>query len=134
MAAGGLKPTGQRKRFPNRLDLDEISTDHPIILERADGHAVVVNSEALNLSGINMSTAAPFGGAINKFDEAFGIENENKPDGMLIDNASILINDLLPKLTVKRKEEAYIIGAELYASRGWTGIHSMSVDPRIFLY
>ena len=126
---GWIETHWPEKRFPNRLDLDEISTDHPIILERADGHAVVTNSLALSLSGIDDLTTAPFGGAINKFNNQYGKKNKGTPNGMLIDNASILINDLLPKLTVKRKEEAYIIGAELYASRGWTGIHSMSVDP-----
>ena len=126
---GWIETHWSEKRFPNRLDLDEISTDHPIILERADGHAVVTNSLALSLSGIDELTTAPFGGAINKFNNQYGKKNKDTPNGMLIDNASILINDLLPKLTVKRKEEAYIIGAELYASRGWTGIHSMSVDP-----
>lgn len=126
---GWIETHWPEKRFPNRLDLDEISTDHPIILERADGHAVVTNSLALSLSGIDELTTAPFGGAINKFNNQYGKKNKDTPNGMLIDNASILINDLLPKLTVKRKEEAYIIGAELYASRGWTGIHSMSVDP-----
>ena len=126
---GWIETHWSEKRFPNRLDLDEISTDHPIILERADGHAVVTNSLALSLSGIDELTTAPFGGAINKFNNQYGKKNKDTPNGMLIDNASILINDLLPKLTIKRKEEAYIIGAELYASRGWTGIHSMSVDP-----
>lgn len=126
---GWIETHWPEKRFPNRLDLDEISTDHPIILERADGHAVVTNSLALSLSGIDELTTAPFGGAINKFNNQYGKKNKDTPNGMLIDNASILINDLLPKLTIKRKEEAYIIGAELYASRGWTGIHSMSVDP-----
>ena len=126
---GWIETHWPEKRFPNRLDLDEISTDHPIILERADGHAVVTNSLALSLSGIDELTTAPFGGAINKFNNQYGKKNKGTPNGMLIDNASILINDLLPKLTIKRKEEAYIIGAELYASRGWTGIHSMSVDP-----
>ena len=126
---GWIETHWPEKRFPNRLDLDEISTDHPIILERADGHAVVTNSLALSLSGIDELTTAPFGGAINKFNNQYGKKNKDTPNGMLIDNASILINDLLPKLTIKRKEEAYIIGAELYASRGWTGIHSMSMDP-----
>jgi len=48
---------------------------------------------------------------------------------MLIDNAATLVQSLLPELTQARKKEAYIRGAELYASRGWTNIHSMSVDP-----
>ena len=48
---------------------------------------------------------------------------------MLIDNAGKLVSGLIGEITPERKEQAYIKGAELYASRGWTNIHSMSVDP-----
>jgi len=54
---------------------------------------------------------------------------KNEPSGMLIDNAARLVEGLMPELTDARKEEAYIRGAELYASRGWANIHSMSVNP-----
>lgn len=109
-------------RFPNRADLDSVTTLHPVILERADGHASVVNSLALTEANITAETENPFGGAINR-DEA------GDATGMLIDNAAGLVQSLMPVLTADRKEEAYIRGAELYASRGWTNIHSMSVDP-----
>ena len=35
----------------------------------------------------------------------------------------------MPKLTLDRKTKAYEIGSKLYAERGWTNIHAMSVDP-----
>jgi len=109
-------------RFPNSADLDAVTTDHPVILERADGHASVVNSLTLSKANITNETESPFGGAINR-------NADGKATGMLIDNASALVQPLLPSLTEERKREAYIKGAELYASRGWTNIHSMSVDP-----
>ena len=109
-------------RFPNRADLDEVAPNNPVILTRADGHAVVVNSLSLEKSGIDRATDAPFGGAINK-------DVEGVPTGMLIDKAQDLVSDLMPTLTYERRQEAYKKGAELYASRGWTNIHSMSVDP-----
>ncbi|RKQ71334.1 hypothetical protein DES40_0647 [Litorimonas taeanensis] len=109
-------------RFPNKDDLDAIATDRPIILERSDGHAVVVNSKALELANIDANTENPFGGAINK-------DSNGTPTGMLVDNAANLISELVPALTEERRREAYIRGAELYASRGWTSIHSMSVNP-----
>jgi len=109
-------------RFPSRQDLDDIAPNNPIILERADGHAVVVNSAALIAMNITGDTEAPFGGAIN-------LDDQGEPTGMLIDKAANLVEPLRPKLTRKRKREAYIKGAALYASRGWTNIHSMSVDP-----
>ena len=109
-------------RFPSRADLDAVVTDRPVMLERADGHAMVVNSRALELAGITGATPSPTGGAIN-------LGPDGEPDGMLVDNAMKLIEGLMPGLDENTKRSAYIAGAELYASRGWTGIHNMSVDP-----
>ena len=126
---GWIETHWPEKRFPNRYDLDEVSPDNPVILERADGHAVVVNSQALNAANITANTKAPYGGAINKNGKAEPRRGKNEPSGMLIDNAAKLVDELMPALTEARKEAAYIKGAELYASRGWTNIHSMSVNP-----
>ena len=126
---GWIETHWSEKRFPNRYDLDEVSPDHPVILERADGHAVVVNSQALAAANITANTKAPYGGAINKNGKAEPRRGKNEPSGMLIDNAARLVEGLMPELTDERKEAAYIRGAELYASRGWTNIHSMSVNP-----
>lgn len=109
-------------RFPNRLDLDAISPNNPVILERADGHAVVVNSAALKSANITAATKAPFGGDILK-DEA------GEPTGMLIDKAGELVADLMPKNTEERTRQAMKKASDLYASRGWTNIHSMSFAP-----
>jgi predicted amidohydrolase YtcJ len=109
-------------RFPTRQDLDEVAPNNPVILTRADGHAAIVNSLTLEKSGIDRNTDAPFGGAINK-------NSDGVPTGMLIDKAQNLVSDLMPTLTYERRQEAYKKGSELYASRGWANIHSMSVDP-----
>ena len=119
---GWIETHWPEDRFPTRQDLDKISPDNPVILERADGHASVVNSAALDKANITRETEAPFGGAIH-------LDAAGEPTGMLIDNAANLVEPLMPKLTRERKRQAYITGAELYASRGWTNIHSMSVDP-----
>ncbi len=108
-------------RFPTRDDLDAVTTDHPVVLQRADGHASVVNSLALERAGIDEMTEAPFGGAINRRDDG-------RADGMLIDKAQDLVADLVPKMDAAGRERAYRLGAEVYASRGWTNMHSMSVD------
>jgi len=126
---GWIETHWPENRFPNRYDLDEVSPNNPVILERADGHAVVVNSQALEAANITANTKAPYGGAINKNGKAEPRRGKNEPSGMLIDNAARLVESLMPELTDERKEAAYIKGAELYASRGWTNIHSMSVNP-----
>src|SRR6266850_3917359 len=52
--------------FPTRADLDQVVNDRPVSLERADGHAMVVNSLALRLAGIDRNTSDPAGGRIQK--------------------------------------------------------------------
>ena len=42
----------KKKRFPSRYDLDKISTTNPIVVTRACGHVVVVNSKALEVLNI----------------------------------------------------------------------------------
>ena len=119
---GWIETHWPEDRFPNRADLDSVTTAHPVILERADGHASAVNTLALTMANITVDTESPFGGAINR-------DETGEATGMLIDNAAGLVQPLMPVLTEARKKEAYIRGANLYAARGWTNIHSMSVDP-----
>jgi len=117
---GWIETHWPEERFPNRLDLDKISPENPVILQRADGHAVVVNSYALEKADINKNTPNPFGGDILK-------DDSGEPNGMLIDNAGNLVSSLMDEITIDKKKKAYTRGAKLYASRGWTNIHSMSV-------
>ena len=108
-------------RFPMATDLDEVVGDIPVVLTRADGHASVANTAALEASGITTETVAPAGGDILKTEEG-------PPNGMLIDNAMDLTSGLFaaPDLDdVTRFVEA---GFDVYAARGWTGLHNMSVN------
>lgn len=109
-------------RFPTRQDLDDVAPNNPVILSRSDGHAAIVNTAALKAAGITRDTKSPFGGDILK-------DSQGEPTGMLIDSAEELVAALIGSITPERKKAAYIKGAAIYASRGWTNIHSMSVDP-----
>ena len=48
---------------------------------------------------------------------------------MLIDNAQRLTARLIPEMDEAGKTRAFMLGSDVYASRGWTNIHSMSVEP-----
>ena len=72
------------KRMPSKYDLDEVAKDDPIILTRACGHCVVLNSKALELVHIDENTPSPLGGAID-------FEN-----GLLYDNAIDMIDQYIP--------------------------------------
>ena len=71
---GWIETHWPEKRFPSRWDLDDVVSDVPVILRRADGHALVANSKAFELAGITAETQAPFGGEIvrNKLGENTG--------------------------------------------------------------
>ena len=73
------------KKWPAKELIDKVSPDNPVLLERADGHSVLVNSYVLERSGITKDTPAPFGGEIPK-DPATG-----EPTGILKDAAMDLI-------------------------------------------
>jgi predicted amidohydrolase YtcJ len=108
-------------RFPTRDDLDAVVADRPVYLERSDGHAGVVNSKALEVLGIGPSTPDPAGGQILK--DAAG-----RPTGLFVDNAQTLLKGIIAQPDAARRREALIRADKLYAARGWSGVHFMSVD------
>lgn len=119
--AGWIETHWPEKRFPTRADLDRAVADRPVVLTRADGHALVANTAMLKLAGITAQTAAPAGGQILK-------DAQGQPDGMLIDNAMALVRAKVPPPSPAAQAEAVRRGARVYASRGWTGLHDMSVS------
>jgi predicted amidohydrolase YtcJ len=102
--------------FPTRQHLDGIVTDRPVVLERADGHAIVVNSKALELAGIDRKTADPEGGRILR-DPATG-----EATGMLIDGAMDLVNRLVPPPSDQELSLALETGASRSVALGWTQV------------
>ncbi|MDC0079907.1 amidohydrolase [Pseudomonadota bacterium] len=113
---GWIDKTWPEKRFPSRQDLDSFSPKNPVVLERADGHAVVVNSLVLKLANIDSSTSDPQGGFIEK-------DQNGEPTGLLVDMAMNLISDLIPKLTRDNDKDAFLEGIKRNVSLGWTQIH-----------
>lgn len=109
-------------RMPNRDDLDPVSGDTPVLLERADGHAMVANSAALAAAGIDDATPDPDGGKIER-------DANGRATGILIDNAMSAVAPLFSEPDMAEKREAYAKASDVYAAYGWTGLHNMSVDP-----
>ncbi|MFQ5346881.1 MAG: amidohydrolase [Rhodothalassiaceae bacterium] len=119
---GWIETHWPEARFPNRHDLDAVVSDRPVILTRADGHALVANSRALARAGITRDTEPPFGGDILK-------DADGEPTGMIIDAAMGLLAPLLRAAEEVDPHRVYEAANRVYTARGWTGIHSMSVDP-----
>ncbi|NSW94263.1 MAG: amidohydrolase [Bacteroidales bacterium] len=73
------------RKWPSKDLIDRVSPENPVVLSRADGHSVLVNSYVLTRSGITASTPDPPGGEIQK-DPVTG-----EPTGILKENAMSLI-------------------------------------------
>ena len=119
--AGWIETHWPEHRFPNRADIDAVVADRPVLLGRADGHAVVVNSLTLQVAGVNASTPNPAGGEILR-------DRSGAATGMFVDNAAPLVEAAFPKPDRGALLEALGRADRLYRSRGWTGVHHMSVS------
>ena len=76
------------KKFPTKKELDSLFPNLPVSLERIDGHAMIVNTKALNLANINSKTKVP-GGKVMLM--------EGEPSGILIDTPMQLVWNTYPK-------------------------------------
>jgi predicted amidohydrolase YtcJ len=102
--------------FPSRADLDTVVSDRPVVLSRVDGHAVVVNSKALEVAGITRATPDPPGGQILRDPKS------GDATGMLVDNAMDLVWKLVPPITDEALARNLEAGAAAYVRLGWTGM------------
>jgi hypothetical protein len=107
-------------RFLEKGDLDAVAPDVPVLLTRADGHALVANTAALRAAHIDAATPAPFGGQILK-------GADGQPNGMLVDNAKALVRALEPKPNRETRLARFRAAFKVETAYGWTGVHSMSV-------
>ena len=112
----------QVKEFPTREKLDELFPDNPVILTRIDGHAVLVNKKALELTGIDKNTTVDGGRIILK---------NGEPTGVLIDNAIELVSDSIPEPDNNMKALALLTAEKNCFEVGLTGIHDACLDKDI---
>src|SRR5256714_2135352 len=113
---GWIETFWKPPQFPTRADLDKIAPDNPVFLTRADGHAAVVNSDALKLANIGNHTPDPFGGQI--------LKTNGDLNGMLLDNAMELVAKNIPKPTEAETEQALLKGTDREIKLGWCEIQN----------
>ena len=110
-------------RFPTAAELDAAAGDKPVLLERADGHAVWANSAAMKAAGITARTVAPAGGRIE-------LLPNGQPSGVFVDSAASLFDAARPKPSPRERNAAFLKAQELLLSTGITATADMgtSVD------
>jgi predicted amidohydrolase YtcJ len=108
-------------RLPTRQDIDAVTPDNPVALDRYDGHMILVNSKVLALAGITSKTPDPPGGMIVR--DATG-----QPTGALKDAAAELIAKVAPPATAAQRRRAIGRALQEAAMHGVTSIQDMSLD------
>ena len=77
-------------RLPSRAAVDAATPDHPLFVNRLDGHLALANSLALRLAGIDRHTPDPPGGRIER-------DASGEPTGIVMDNAMDLVRRAIPE-------------------------------------
>jgi len=85
------------KEYPDNARLDEMFPDNPVALTRIDGHAVLANSLALEIAGIQIG---------DKVDGGEIVSQNGKLTGLLIDNAADSLKTLIPELSAREEQQA----------------------------
>jgi predicted amidohydrolase YtcJ len=110
------------KHFPTRQDLDALSTDHPMIFGRVDGHVAVANSRALQIAGITRETPDPPGGHIERDSKS------GELTGMLEEAAAMsLVYQRIPPYSAEQRRRAFELVMEEALQAGVTSIQDNSV-------
>jgi predicted amidohydrolase YtcJ len=108
-------------RFPTVAELDAVVSDRPAAMERIDGHAMWVNSKALEAAGITRDTKDPEGGKIER-------DASGNATGILVDTAMEFVYKVLPKPT-EAEARAMLDGAlGILSSVGLTSVHDAGID------
>jgi len=111
-------------RLPTRALIDGVTPDHPVFVNRLDGHMSLANSVALKLAGITRQTPDPPGGAIVR-------DERGEPTGLLKDAAMAAVQRVIPAPSAEEIETALRAAMRYAAENGVTSVQDMSASPEV---
>ncbi len=109
------------KEFPNKTMLDKHFPDTPILLRRIDGHAGWANSAALKIAGITADSQVD-GGTV--------MLSDGEPNGILIDNAIVLVGRMTPADTEEQLAHALLQAQTNCFKVGLTSVQDAGLPKR----
>ena len=112
------------KEFPNKEKLDLIYPNTPVILERIDGHAYLVNQKALDIAGIDINTKSTNGTLLSK---------KGKLTGVLIDGPMSLIDNSFGEISLDDKIKALVSAQEICFKNGLTTVDDAGLSKDIIM-
>lgn len=109
------------RQFPHHAQLSRAVPDHPVVLGRVDGHAILVNARALELAGqagiVGEEHPMPGGRIL--------IDADRRPTGVFVDNATALIEKAVPPADLDTRRRRVLLAQEELVRHGLTGVHDM---------
>ena len=112
------------KKFPNKSKLDLLYPETPVILERIDGHAYLVNQKALDVAGIDVNTISNNGTVVIEKGELTGI---------LIDGPMSFIDKAFGEISNQEKIDALLSAQEICFKNGLTTVDDAGLSKEIIL-
>lgn len=112
----------ENKNWPSNEELNVLFPDRPVIMVRIDGHAVLVNQKALDISDINENTEVR-GGEI--------LKENGKLTGILIDNAAEKVRSAIPKGGIEEIKKALLEAQENCFAVGLTSVHDAGLNLNV---
>ncbi len=106
--------------MPTHAALSAAIPNHPVSLERIDGHALLVNRVALERAGLTRATADPAGGLIER-------DARGEPTGVLVDNAAGLVEQKIPEPSPAERERRLLEAMRACARAGLTMVHDAGI-------
>lgn len=124
IVAWGWDEGAWANNYPDNRILSERVPNHPVILSGLHGFAVWGNELAFELAGITAETEAPVGGEILK-------DADGNPTGILLNNATALLEAALPELTQESLESYVLAGLEAMAVSGFVAVHEAGAGTEL---
>ena len=112
--------TGE-KRFPNRHDIDRISTEHAVVIFRVCGHTLCCNSLALKMAGITRESVHTESGKIE-------LDESGEPLGVFGEGSALYkIRDMVPPYSQEQIEDQLLYAVGHALKNGLTSVGSRDV-------
>lgn len=107
------------KQFPVNDSLNILFPDKPVLIGRVDGHAAIANAKALELAGVQPGQQV-VGGEVTTV--------SGKLTGLLIDNAEMLVDKVIPKPTMADYERWLVAAQKACFEQGLTTITDCGIN------
>jgi predicted amidohydrolase YtcJ len=113
--------------LPTRAWIDSITPNHPVWINRYDGHMALANSVALKAAGVDRSTKDVAGGTIER-------DGKGEPTGILKDNAMELMASAVKAPPPDLEDRALDAAMTYVAEQGVTTVHNMGTWNELAIF